>query len=379
MSSLLIVAGEASGDLHGALLARELRRLTPEIQLFGAGGQGMRGAGVELVADPTRHAAVGVVEALQALGRYAALFRRLVAEARSRQPDAVVLIDLPDFNLRLAQALSRLGIPIIYYISPQIWAWRGGRMRTIARTVTKMIVIFDFELELYRKAGIDAVFVGHPFIDVIGDCAAHRGLRERLDVTGPMVGLLPASRKAQFRRLFPIFRETAARIRREVPGVEFVVACAPTIRPEEAALGGFPMHVVQDRTYEVMADSDLLLMASGTATVEAMIFGTPAIVAYRVSWASALLGRALIRVRHVAMPNILAGREVLPEFLQGRARPDLLAAEAIRLLRGAGLSQLRAELARLRERLGPPGAARRAALEVLRTAGVTVPAVGGAA
>jgi lipid-A-disaccharide synthase len=372
--TILVVAGEASGDLVGAGLARALLRRRPGVRLVGAGGARMREAGVELVQDATRHATVGIVEAFRNAASYAKLYRRLVSSLRRDRPGAVVLIDLPDFNIKFGRHVRECGIPLMYYVSPQVWAWRAGRVKTLARLVSRMLVIFEFEEELYRRAGVDVRFVGHPLLDVIDAEGFRTDLRERLGVPegGRLIGLLPASRKEQFARHGPLLLRAAALIRDRIPGARFALALAPTLDPALArrasSKAGFDdAAVLRGETYDVMAASDLLLMASGTATVEATIFGTPMIVTYKSSALNALVFRAMAKVRHVSMANIIEGREVIPEFLQGRARPELIAAEAVSLIEGGGLGleRMRADLVRVREKLGGPGAGDRAAAEVL--------------
>ncbi|HXG60907.1 MAG TPA: lipid-A-disaccharide synthase [Planctomycetota bacterium] len=364
MTTILIVAGETSGDLHGANLARALRTLDPSVRLAGAGGAYLRAAGVETLADPTDHASVGIVEAFRNFHRYAQLYRKLQSALRALRPDAAVLIDSPDFNLRFAARAADHGVPVVYYVSPQIWAWRPGRIRVIRRLVRKMLVILDFEERLYRDAGVDVTFVGHPLLD-----AARPVDREavRREFGGdPLIGLLPGSRASQFAALFPILRRAAELIARDVPGARFVVACAPAIDPRRAEGAGFA--VVHNRTPEVMAASDLLLTASGTATLEAAIYGTPMIVTYRLNPLTALTLGPLIRVKHYALVNIVAGREIMPEYYQFRARPELIAREAVAILREGRLPGMRRALEEVRRRLGEPGASLRAAREVLAVA-----------
>lgn len=360
---LLLVAGEASGDLHGANLARALRALDPGLHLAGAGGPRMREAGVHIVADPTPHASVGIVEALRHFHRYARLYRLLLSALRTLRPVAAVLIDSPDFNLRFAERVADHGIPIFYYISPQIWAWRPGRIRTIRRLVRKMIVILEFEEKIYREAGVEVAYVGHPLLDAFRPIDRAAARREFGDPE-ILIGLLPGSRARQFRILLPILREAAAAIAREIPAARFVVACAPGIDPALARETGLP--AVRDRTPEVMAASDLLLTASGTATLEAALYETPMIVTYKLHPLTALTLGPLIRVKDYALVNLVAGRRIMPEYYQFRARPRLIAREAVSLLKGGRLAEMRKALREVRRKLGEPGASRRAAAEILK-------------
>ena len=375
MPTILIVAGETSGDLHGANLARELRRLRPAIRLVGTGGAFMREAGVEILHDPTRHASIGPIEALKNLGRYAKMYRTLVSALRTRKPDGVVLIDSPDFNLRFAERVHDAAIPAAYYISPQIWAWRKGRIKTVKRLVKKMIVILDFEEKFYHDAGVDAVFVGHPLLDAVKpvDRAA---VRREMKAGDLLIGLLPGSRWKQFKSLFPMMLDTAALIRKDFPDARFVVGCAPII--ERDRIEGFrrkspvDFEAVWGRTPDVMASSDLLLIASGTATLEAAIYGTPMIVTYKLNPLTAYTAGLLVSrsLKIWALPNIIAGRYVVPELYQFNAKAPLLAKEAVSMIRDGRLPTIRAELTALLPRLGTPGASGRAAEECLKTFGI---------
>jgi lipid-A-disaccharide synthase len=368
MTTIFIVATETSGDIHGANLARQLKAIDPSIRLVGAGGAHMREAGVEILIDPTAHATVGVVEAFRHLGRYAQIYRLLQSSLRTWLPDAVVLIDSPDFNLRFAGRVKDHGIPVIYYISPQIWAWRKSRIRTIQKVVRKMIVILDFEEKIYRDAGVDVAFVGHPLLDAYRDID-REAVRKEWGVKKYLIGLLPGSRGKQFRLLMPILKKTAELITKELPEATFVLGCAPNINPKIAEADG--IRVVHNRTPEVMAASDLLIVASGTATLEAGIYGTPMIVTYRLNPATAYLFGPLVwlNTRLWALVNIVAGREIVPEMYQWRAKPPLLAQEAISMIRNGRLAEIRKALGEVRHKLGSPGASRRAAEEVLKTIG----------
>jgi lipid-A-disaccharide synthase len=365
--TILIVAGEASGDLHGAGLARAIQEQAPGAALLGAGGDKMRAAGVELVAETTKHAAVGIVEAFHNLHHYSKLYRTLQSVLKRRRPDVVVLIDFPDFNLRFAERVKDHGIPIAYYISPQIWAWRAGRMKDIKRLVTKMIVIFDFEEKLYRDAGVDAVFVGNPLLDHLP--APDREAARREFGGKPLIGLLPGSRRKSFAALYPLMLKSAELIAKELPDARFVVACARGLDPKaakaKAEKARAAVQVVWDRTPEVQAASDLLLTASGTSTLEAALHGTPMIVTYKLNPLTVMTLGPLIRTRTFALVNIVAGREIMPEYYQSKAKPSLLAREALSILKDGRLESMRADLADVRRRLGSPGASQRAAREVL--------------
>ncbi len=366
MTTILIVAGETSGDIHGANLAAALKAQRPGVKLVGAGGTRMRQAGVEIVVDPVKHATVGFLEAFRNMHHYARLYRLLISALRTHKPDTVVLIDFPDFNLRYAERVKDEGIPVVYYISPQVWAWRAGRIKTIARLVRKMIVTFDFEEKLYRKHGVDVAYVGHPLLDDVQDIDTGAFRRELGVEKGPLIGLLPGSRSKQFNGLFPVMKKAAALIRKEIPDASFVAALTPSIDPRKTEGAGFPL--VWSRTPEVLASSDLLIVASGTATLEAAIYGTPMIVTYKMNTLSALTGGLLVRLKHYALVNIVADRRIAPELYQFKATPERISKEAISILRDGRLGEMRKQLADVKRKLGSPGASKRAAIEVFKVA-----------
>ncbi len=374
---VLMIAGESSGDLHGAALARELRAQEPGIDLLGVGGSKMREEGVRLVADVTQYAAVGVVEPLRNMVRFLALYRSLISVLRREKPDAVILIDFPEFNLRFAERVKDARIPLIYYISPQVWAWRPWRIHRIVELVDRMLVLFDFERELYAGHGQDVTWVGHPLLDLMEESAPGSDLRRELDVPPDslLLGLLPGSRVKECERLMPVMAQSAAGILRERPDARFVVGCAPNIDPAWIARWippGLPVQVLRGRTYDVMRRSDLLLVASGTATLEAAIFGTPMIMMYKLAYLSYLAGKLLVQIDMYSLVNIVAGRRVIPELIQHAAAPENVTREALSILRNGRLETMRKELGDVRERLGAPGASARAAtaaLDLVRSRG----------
>jgi lipid-A-disaccharide synthase len=373
--AIMLAAGEASGDLHGAALCRELRGLAPGWRLFGMGGARMAEAGVELLADVTSHAVVGVSEAVGQVPRLLRRYRTLAAALRmDPAPRALVLIDFPEFNLRLARAARRAGVPVVYFIPPQLWAWRRGRLRTIARLVTRVLAVFPFEVALYRARGVPVDFVGHPLLDALVGTPTRTAARAALGVGEEdlVVGLLPGSRPREVERLLPAMRQ-AARLVGRVRRVRWLLGLAPTIdrqRVEGLLAEGPPITLVDRGAHAVMAASDLLLVASGTATLEAALVGTPMIICYRVSHLSARLFLLLVRVPWIGLPNIALGRAVVPELYQQHVSAARLGDEALRLLGDpAALAAQRAAFAELRAILGQPGAARRAARAVLEVAG----------
>ncbi|MGB4780625.1 lipid-A-disaccharide synthase [Candidatus Methylomirabilis sp.] len=377
---ILIVAGEHSGDLHAASVVQELLRRAPHLTVEGIGGDLMRQAGVRLHAHAGDLAVVGIVEVAARLPAIWRAYRSMIRCLRDRRPDLVILVDFPDFNLRLARRAFRLGIPVVYFISPQVWAWRAGRIRSIQKYVRRLLVIFPFEEGFYRERGIEAVYVGYPLLDQLTSSPSMEEARRRLELEGeaPVLGLLPGSRVGEITRHLPILLRSIRHLTVEQPGLRVIIAVA----------GGLPLgliescldqeaisaRVVQGRTYEVMAASDLILVASGTATLEAAIIGTPMVIVYRLAFLSWLLGRVLIRVPYVGMVNLVAGRRVVPELIQFHATPERIADEARRLLLSTEQRlRMRQELQQVRDRLGPPGAVGRtvdAILECLQSGAV---------
>jgi lipid-A-disaccharide synthase len=371
---VMIVAGEASGDLHGATLARGLAALAPGATLCGMGGTRMRESGVDLIEDVTAAAAVGGTEAVARVPRLYRAFRALTAALASRRPDALVLIDFPEFNLRLARAARRAGVPVVYFIPPQIWAWRGGRIRTIRERITLVLTVFPFETALYRRAGVPVEFVGHPVLDALAGAPSRADARRRLGVPdeATVVGMLPGSRREEVERVLPLMRAALGRVAVERPGARFALGLAPTIdRAAVAAVlaGGPAVDVVPDGAYTVMRAADVLLVASGTATLEAALLGTPMVVVYRVSRLSEAMVRLLVRVPWISLANIVLGRGVVPELYQSSATPERLADAALRLLRDpAAAGAQRAAFGELARELGEAGVGVRAARCVLATA-----------
>jgi len=377
-SPIMLSAGEASGDLHGGMLCRALRELSPGLRLFGMGGRHMAAAGMEVIVDPTGQAAVGTSEAV---GRvpglyraYRAMGRRLLAD----HPRALVLIDFPEFNLRLARRARRAGVPVVYFIPPQLWAWRAGRVRQMARRVNRVLAVFPFEPPLYERARVPVTFVGHPLLDVVPLDLTRDEARRRLgaDPGHALIGLLPGSRPGEVARLLPPMLDAARRLATAAGRRRFTLGLAPTVAPEQVAAilrtsgpGIPPIDLVAGRTYEVMAAADTLLIASGTATLEAALLGAPMVICYRVSRLTELLARALTRVRWIGLPNLVSGRAVVPELIQSAVTGVRLAEEAARLLEDpVAATAQRAAFKDLRARLGEPGVGRRAARVVLDTA-----------
>jgi lipid-A-disaccharide synthase len=377
--SIMLSAGEASGDLHGSTLCRALMDLHPGVRLFGMGGRRMAAAGMEVIADPTGEAVVGTSEALGRIPELYRAYRGLVTRLRDERPRALVVIDFPEFNLRLARQARRAGVPVLYFIPPQLWAWRRGRIRQMARRVSRVLAVLPFERELYERAGVPVEFVGHPLLDVLPLDLARDEARRRLglDPSEAVVGLLPGSRRQEVTRLLPPMLAAARRLTSARAAGRFVLGLAPTVdraaveqllRQAEAA-DAPRVEVLEGRTYEVMAGADVVLIASGTATLEAALLGVPMVVCYGVSRITEALVRLLVRVPWCSLPNIVAGRPIVPEILQDEVTGQRLASEVLRLLDDpVAATAQRTAFKDLRARLGEPGVARRAATSVLQAA-----------
>jgi len=378
---IMISCGEPSGDLYAGALVAEMLTREPSAEVFGFGGQRLAAAGARLIGDFQGLSVTGLTEAIRVLPRSFAMLRRLTAAARERRPDVFVAIDFPDFNFRLMAALHALGIPVVYYISPQLWAWRAGRMQTMKRFVTRVLVIFPFEEELYRKAGVPVEFVGHPLVDLVRVRQPRAALlREHgLDPAAPTVALLPGSRPNELRRIVPGVAASLPLIRERVPNAQFVVAAAPNLGDELFApfiegQGRSRPVIVRGRTDDVLAASDAVITASGTATVQAALHERPMVVVYRLSPLTYRLGKPFVRVDTYAMANLVAGKRIVPELIQEDFTPERVAAETVRFLTDGELhARTRDELRRVREKLGDPGASGRAADAVLAVARTHVP------
>jgi len=374
----MLSAGEASGDVHGATLCAALQELYPGVRLSGMGGARMAAAGMDVIADPTRDAAVGTSEAIGRVPGLYRTYRTVIGRLRAERPRALVVIDFPEFNLRLARHARRAGVPVVYFIPPQLWVWRRGRIRQMARRVNRVLAVLPFEEELYRRAGVPVQFVGHPLQDVLPLDLGREEARRRLglDPGEAVVGLLPGSRREEVSRLLPPMLTAARRLQAAGAARRFVLGLAPTVDRAwvEQVLGalegdGPRVELWGERTHEVMVGADVVLVASGTATLETALLGTPMVVCYRVSRLTEMMVRLLAHGRFISLPNIVAGRAVVPEILQGEVTGQRLAAEASRLLEDpvAAMAQ-RAAFKDLRAQLGEPGVGRRAARAVLDAA-----------
>jgi len=364
-TSILISAGEASGDMYAARLATALRKRVP-VRLFGMGGPRMREAGVEIVADYREVHVLGIIEVLAKIPSIARVLRLLSRGARRRKPALAILTDFPGFHLRLARKLKSQGVPSVYFICPQFWAWRPWRANLVRRRFVRGLCIFPFEQEWYRTRGVAADFIGHP---LVGEVHAAR-TREQfaadngLDPARPIVAILPGSRPGEFRQHLPRILPACESVGPS-RGAQFVLALAPGISHAEIApylRSDFPVKIVEGATYDAVAAADLAIVSSGTATVETALLGTPMIVVYRVAPFTAAIARRLVRTPMFAMVNLIAGRRVVPELIQDDLTPERLAMEAARLLDSpAERDRMREDLAEVRAKLGAAGAIDRAA------------------
>jgi len=366
---ILISAGEASSDMYAARLATALRARTGA-RLFGMGGKRMAEAGVDLIADYHQVAVVGISEVLHKIPTVVGVQRKIAAEAVRRRAPLAILVDSPGTHLGVARRLKNNGIRVGYFIGPQVWAWRAGRVRVVKRLVERMVVIFPFEEAIYREAGVPVDFVGHPLVDVVkaSMSRAEFAARHGLDAGRPIVTLLPGSRRSEIERNYPLIMEACERLSREVPNrgaIQFVLAAAPALGPELFApyeRQGVSVTRVEGATYDALGAADCAIVASGTATVEAALLGTPMVVVYRVSPTSAFVLRRLVRSPFIAMVNLIAGRRVVPELIQDQFTSEAVVEEVRKLLESsAARDEMKAGLAEVRTKLGPGGAIERAA------------------
>jgi lipid-A-disaccharide synthase len=364
---VLIIAGEASGDLYGGKLVKAIRAVDSSVSFLGVGGLHMQEAGVKLLWNADEMGVVGL-PGVKRLFTILSVFRVVSTNLQRWRPDLVVLIDYPEFNLFVAGKAKKLGISVMYYIGPQIWAWRSGRIRTIRRRVDRMVVILPFEERIYREGGVEVSFVGHPLLDVIRVTDEKSLTRSRYskDRASRLVGLLPGSRMNEISKLLPVMLDTAVALAKEIPDIHFLMPLAPTIRSHQIdphlRERELSLTVVENNTHEVIQVCEMMIAASGTVTLEAAILGTPLVVVYKVNPLTYWLGKRLINVQHVALANIIAGETVAPELIQHEANPVQIAREAIAILGDSDRQAwIRQRFAEVRDSVGKPGASARTA------------------
>jgi lipid-A-disaccharide synthase len=369
MKKIMIMSGEASGDLHGANLAREIWKQDPAIAIYGVGSKQMKEAGVHMLADASEISVVGITAVLTHIRAIYGVYATLKQFLRQERPDLLILIDFPDFNIILGKAAQKFGIPVLYYISPQVWVWRKGRIKTIARLVKAMIVVFPFEVPLYEKEGVDVRFVGHPLMDVVR--SDHTPDQAKgilgLDAARRTIALLPGSRKSEIIHLLPDMLAAAKILMSRFPDLQFILPVAPTLDQEFVrsfvSQGGIPIRMVEGRVYDALRASDAAIVTSGTATLETGIMAVPMVIVYRVSWLNYFILTKLARgVKNVGLVNIVAGKRIVPELIQKDSTPENMANAITALLSDPlQLQQIRTELIEVRARLGDVGASARAA------------------
>ncbi len=372
--SLMVVAGERSGDLHASRIIASLKELSPSLEVFGIGGERMRCSGAEILTDITGLAVVGLAEVVRNYFTFRRLFRRLVEVARHRRPDAALLVDYPGFNLRLAPVLKSMGVKVAYFVSPQVWAWGRNRVRKMRQCVDRMIVVFEFEVPIYRDAGIDVVYVGHPLADVLVPTVSREQFRRKAGIPqeSKVVALLPGSRLHEVSRHVPVMGKAAERIAERVAGARFVLPAASEELAGECRRliekhgVSVPVTIRRDGSYDAVAASDAAIVSSGTATLETGCLGVPLVVIYKVSPLTYLIARRLVTISNIGLINIVAGKTIAPEFVQREARPERIAGEIVKLLTDERLHEtIRRQLVEVRAKLGSPGAPQRAAKAIL--------------
>jgi lipid-A-disaccharide synthase len=360
----LIVAGEASGDLHGSKLVKESLLIDPDLTFFGIGGRKMREEGVEILVDASEMAVVGLVEILshfRVIYRAYTLLKKII---RTTPPDLLILIDYPEFNLRLAKVAKSAGVKVLYYISPQVWAWRVGRVKKIGRLVDMMAVVFPFEVPFYEMEGVPVSFVGHPLVDTVKPSMERAKAIDRFGLapTRKTVGLFPGSRRGEIKNLLAAIIDAAVILHRKHPELQFILPLAPSlaktdIEPYLKTLP-FEVKVIEGEVYDVMQVCDAIISVSGTVTLETALMETPMVIIYRVSPLSYEIGRRLIKVDHIGLCNIVAGERIVQELIQDDADPELIAAEVGRLLNDKEYAEeMRTRLRQVRTRLGKGGGA----------------------
>jgi lipid-A-disaccharide synthase len=372
---VMIIAGEASGDLHGANLIKALTKKAPGLEYYGIGGSRLKRAGVSILINCDQLSVVGITEVCTKLNKIYQAITKIKNLLRKRRPDLLILIDFPEFNLHLAKTAKRLSIPVLFYISPQIWAWRSGRVKKIKRRVDHMAVILPFEEAFYRKHNIPVSFVGHPLMDELvakgslDNCKPH----SKQNIDRRIISLFPGSRTKEVSIHLPIMLKSAILLHRKLPHLRFMISCAPSIQTSqlEQILNDCPkrdyFEIVNEDAATLFKKSRLALAKSGTVTLEAAIYATPCIIIYKVSPLSYYLGRRLIRVKYIGLANLILEREIFPELIQTKAEPNLIAQTAYHMLTAThGFENLETELLGVRQKLGQPGASNRVADLALR-------------
>ncbi len=368
---IFLIAGEVSGDLHGSLLVKELKKLDQNIEFYGLGGKAMENQGVQIIFDLPSIAALGFGDVLRQYFRFRKIFYHALDQVLHKiKPELIILIDYPGFNIRFAKKINKR-IPILYYISPQVWAWGKRRIKTIAHFVDRMLVLLPFEVDVYKGTDLDCQFVGHPLVDLVKPSQSPTEIAKEWNLDGRQVlSLLPGSREHEVKRILPVMLQAGKLLQKEFPGISFLLTEAPTL-PRQLydtiiKKSNLPVKRVRNRGYDALAISECALVASGTATLETAISLKPFVIIYKTSWSTYLLGRNLIRIPYIGLVNVLAGKKIVPEFIQQDATPQKIASEVSQLLRSeeSRVAMIQ-EIKRVRDSLGEAGAPLRAAKAVL--------------
>ncbi len=373
LKKIVIIAGEASGDLHASSLIRELKKMNSNLEMFGIGGDRMRREGVELIFHINKLSFMGFFEVIKRLSFIRGVMKKMTFMIETRRPDLAILIDYPGFNLRLAKKVKNLGIPVVYYISPQVWAWGGNRVTKMQNLIDQMVVIFPFEKEIYEKFNIDCEFVGHPLLEVTRPILPLEDFQKKFDIrkNDVVVGLLPGSRWQEVEKILPIMFESSELLKTRIKNLKVLLGLAPTIKKEKMedllTQAGFGAKIVQNLAYDLMKHADLLLITSGSATLECAILGTPFLVLYKTSLWTYLLAKSLISIPNIALANVVAGKRIVPEFIQNRAVPNQISEEMYGILTDRErYKAIQNELKKVKQKLGEEGASKKAAEIVMQ-------------
>jgi lipid-A-disaccharide synthase len=368
---IVLSAGEASGDLHGAGLIKELRNRNPAVTFTGMGGQCMAESGIDRVIGIEKTGVVGLWEVLSHGGSVLDAFKKLKTHLKDTLPDLFIPIDYPDFNLRMCARARKLGIPVIYFISPQLWAWRTGRVNVVKKYVDRMLVILPFEEEWYSRHGLEVTYIGHPLVDTYSERLPRNTARDFLGIPEDctLIAIMPGSRRNEVSALYPVIQEALTIIKKKYREAKCVLLLAPTLDMEHLDRAGFDGNSVDVQTRDhrmVLSAADVVITASGTATIETALSRTPMVIVYRVSPITYLIGKQLIRTPHIGMVNLIAGDRIVPELIQNEVTAENIAREVIQILEGPEVrDRIKTGLDSVVKKLGPPGAAVRAAEYIL--------------
>lgn len=366
-AKIFFLAGEQSGDLHGSIVIGHLKTVLPEVQVDGIGGPMMKQAGVNCIHSSDELAVIGFVEVLKNIRHLYRILSDVKQWFMDNRPDMVVLIDYPGFNQRVAEIARSMDIHVLYYICPQVWAWHAGRVKKITRLIDEAVVVFPFEVDIWAREGAEVNWFGHPLVGIAQPDESHKNLIDELDLKGKnVVSLLPGSRSQEIYYIFPVLLDAAELILIKRPDTRFILPIASTIDDEKIKVHlkgrNLPITMLRGRTYDAIAISDLCLVASGTATLETAIIGTPMVVVYQVNWLTSLISKFVVQAEHIGLPNVIAGRRIVPEFIRRDFKPSLIAEGAVKILDDPEMQkQMRKELKLVRESLGEIGAGARVA------------------